>query len=291
MPLYRKQIIIEVPSAIPDLIKTIADAGDYSLMVDSTKTPYRITKANLLAGLSSGSSNGGSGSSSSEVDNLFSDVLLLLSNDGTALLDKSSFGNSFFNAGVTLNPTSKFGANSAYFAGGANVATIPNRTEFNLGNGDFTVEAWVYPTVLDGNPRHIISKVGNLSDNNNRSYALSVFTNKIRWYWTVDGANNYGLIDFPCTLNTNTWYHIAISRSENTLYAFLGGISLPSVSHTATYFNSTANITIGSFGGYAADENLQYSFIVNIEKNGLRLTRKCRYTASFTLPNKAFLTQ
>ncbi|MEH2460921.1 hypothetical protein [Nostoc sp.] len=54
MSLDRKQIITQVPSRIPDLIKTTADDGDYALMVDSSGTPYKITKAKLLAGLSSG---------------------------------------------------------------------------------------------------------------------------------------------------------------------------------------------------------------------------------------------
>lgn len=60
MPLYRKQIIIQVPSNIPELIKTIADASDYVSMVDNSEIPYKITKANLFAGLSSGSGSGGS---------------------------------------------------------------------------------------------------------------------------------------------------------------------------------------------------------------------------------------
>ncbi|MEH2445790.1 MAG: hypothetical protein V7K18_08400 [Nostoc sp.] len=64
MPLNRKQIIIEVPSAIPDLIKTTADGNDYVLMVDSSGMPYKITKDNLLVGLSSGTGTGSTGTGS-----------------------------------------------------------------------------------------------------------------------------------------------------------------------------------------------------------------------------------
>lgn len=267
---------------VPADIRLAALADDYILMVDASNgIPYKISKADLLADLSSGSSGG------SDVDNLFSNVVLLLSNDNSILLDKSSLVNSFSNTGVTINSGSKFGANSAYFAGGNSILTTPNRTEFNLGNGDFTTEAWVYPTMLDSNPRYILSKVGSLSNNSNRSYGLNLSTNNIQWYWTADGINDYP-VNFSCTLTANDWHHIAISRSNGILYGFLDGILLASVAHTDTYFNSSAGITIGSFGGYAAQGYPQLSFIGNIEKDGLRITKNCRYTASFALPTKAF---
>lgn len=63
MGLFRKKIITQVPSGIPELIKTTAPNTDYVLMVDAQANPYKITKANLLAGLSSGGSDTGSSTS------------------------------------------------------------------------------------------------------------------------------------------------------------------------------------------------------------------------------------
>ncbi len=46
---------------VPTLIKTVADSGDYFIGVDTNGLLYKITKADLLAGLSSGGiSSGGS---------------------------------------------------------------------------------------------------------------------------------------------------------------------------------------------------------------------------------------
>ncbi|MBD2167121.1 carbohydrate binding domain-containing protein [Calothrix membranacea FACHB-236] len=47
---------------IPTTIKTTADAGDYFIGIDSTGELYKITKANLLAGLSTGGGSTGGGS-------------------------------------------------------------------------------------------------------------------------------------------------------------------------------------------------------------------------------------
>ncbi|MEH2157405.1 hypothetical protein [Nostoc sp.] len=44
---------------IPTVIKTVAANNDYVLMIDSNDIPYKITKANLLAGLSNDDSDSG----------------------------------------------------------------------------------------------------------------------------------------------------------------------------------------------------------------------------------------
>lgn len=46
---------------VPTIVKTVAASGDYFIGIDSTNTPYKISKADLLAGLSSGGSGGSSG--------------------------------------------------------------------------------------------------------------------------------------------------------------------------------------------------------------------------------------
>jgi hypothetical protein len=43
---------------MPDITKTVADDGDYLILFDSSTVPYKITKANFLAGLSSSGNNG-----------------------------------------------------------------------------------------------------------------------------------------------------------------------------------------------------------------------------------------
>ncbi|MCL6750063.1 hypothetical protein KBT16_03355 [Nostoc sp. CCCryo 231-06] len=62
--------LIEFPSdngsnssgfVVPTIIKTIAESGDYFIGIDSTGTTYKITKANLLAGLSNDTGSSSTG--------------------------------------------------------------------------------------------------------------------------------------------------------------------------------------------------------------------------------------
>lgn len=45
--------------AVPTLIKTTAESGDYFIGIDTTDTPYKITKTNFLQGIGNGSSGTG----------------------------------------------------------------------------------------------------------------------------------------------------------------------------------------------------------------------------------------
>jgi len=45
---------------------------------------------------------------------------------------------------------SKSGGSSAYFDGSGDFLTVPADADLQFGSGDFTVEAWVYPTTASG---------------------------------------------------------------------------------------------------------------------------------------------
>lgn len=262
------------------ITKTEANEDDWLVLQDAaTSETYKIKVSDFLAGLSSG--GGGSG------DTYFSSVALLLDIDGTSPKDSSSNNFSLTNSGATISTLSTFGASSWSFGGGSNIITSPDNSLFNLGSSDFTFEAIIYPTVVDSNPRYIFSQVGNLASNSNRGYGLNISSNNIQWYWTTNGITDQSQ-NFSCTLSANNWYHVAIARTGGNLSAFLDGTLLSSVSHSPTYYDSSANITIGSFGGYAADGYPQLSFNGYIEKRGLRLTRISRYSSSFTPLTEAF---
>ncbi|MEH2009994.1 LamG-like jellyroll fold domain-containing protein [Nostoc sp.] len=98
MGLSKKAIIIQVPSDVADLaqapIKTTADASNYVLMLDDENNIFRITKANLLAGLSSGSSDSGSGSSSGTTPTPDGTFIHLLLNETSGTTANDTSGNS-----------------------------------------------------------------------------------------------------------------------------------------------------------------------------------------------------
>lgn len=181
---------------------------------------------------------------------------------------------------------SKFGGSSAKLDGAANRVTSPDSSDYYLGNTDFTVEAWVYPTVSDVDTRAVVSQSNNLGDNANRQFAFLITSTTFAWYWTTNGSTDVQQ-SFSSGVPTNTWTHIAVVRSGNTLYGFKDGVLISSVEHTAVYFNSTADLCIGTFGKYAEDGYPHLSFNGYIDD--LRITKAARWTANFTPPAASFL--
>jgi hypothetical protein len=57
MPLYRKKIVnTSAPSSLelPSVVKTTANNNDFFIGIDGNNELYKISKSNLLAGLSTG---------------------------------------------------------------------------------------------------------------------------------------------------------------------------------------------------------------------------------------------
>ena len=115
----------------------------------------------------------------------------------------------------SVTPTSY----SVYFDGNGDYLTLSQQTALSLGTGDFTVEAWVYPTA---NP---VSTFYSIMDARGSVVAapwaagLRVYSGilKIEFY---DGTQIPGSITVPL----NAWTHVAFARSGTTLRGFTNGV-------------------------------------------------------------------
>jgi len=153
---------------------------------------------------------------------------------------------------------------SVYFDGTGDYLTVGGTTAFSL-SGDFTVEAWIYPTAVPptvyGGP--IFSRSGG-----SNGWELRL-QNTMQMSWVNPGvaANNFG----P-TLRLNTWYHIAVSKTAaGTLKGYVNGVEYSAGGSAGSA--SSNNIQVGSSGfgdftGYISNARIV---------NGTAL-----YTAAFT---------
>ena len=225
-----------------------------------------------------------------------SSVSLLLHSDGpedSIVFIDSSLNN--FSVTATGNAriktgTKKFGAGAAYFGGDSDRLTIPDSPLFYFGNGDYTVEAWLYPVALGGSDTgNFFSQSQDLSNNANRQFSFSIYTNGLRVYWTTDGVfDQFQVFQANSPIPTNQWVHVAFTRSGGVLRAFLNGQQIDSsYPNNFTYFNSTAPVSVGSFGNYASNGYGYLNFNGYIDD--LRVTKGvARYTSNFTPPTSAF---
>jgi hypothetical protein len=185
---------------------------------------------------------------------------------------------------------SRWGGKSGYFGGDGDRLTIPDATSFYFGSGDYVVEAWLYIPILNTEGGgYFFSQSANISDNNNRQHAFGVNSTGLSVYFTTSGGNDNS-ISFSATIPTNQWFHVAFSRSSQMLSAYLNGerVGEP-ISNNATYYNSSANVCVGSFGEYAQNgyEYLDFTGFID----DLRVTtgsNRGYVGATITVPTAAF---
>lgn len=167
---------------------------------------------------------------------------------------------------------SKFGGASVIFDGvdGTDLR-VYDQGKLAYGTGDFTIEFWLRPTatggiIWDQRPQ------GNLGAQPTIYMAGSTLT-----YYTNSGNRITG-----STLSTNTWYHIALSRSGTSTKMFVDGTQVGS-----TYTDSTNYVssTFTKIGGDQYDATGNY---LNGHIDEVRVSNSARYTANFTAPTAPF---
>jgi len=107
--------------------------------------------------------------------------------------------------------------------------------------GDFTVEAWVYPTSWGAYQRVISGGTGtfywSLGFSNSSGWGGAL---KINWY---DGTDYYSSAQTYSPLYT--WYHLAVVRTGSTLYYYINGVQNGTSSYSTTPGNASGGVTIG----------------------------------------------
>ena len=179
--------------------------------------------------------------------------------------------------GITANGNAKistaqsqFGGASALFDGTSDYLTVAG-PGFNWGTGDFTVEAWVRHTAI--NDQQVYWDFRTTGTNHHIFYITS--GNKLEYY---DGSAYTG----TTSLATNTWYHVAVSRSSGTLKIFLNGAQEISTSNAGNH-SSVGPMVISS------DQTFLSTNSVNGYMDEIRVSNTARYTTTFTPSTTAFV--
>ena len=175
-----------------------------------------------------------------------------------------------FNPSI-VTPTSY----SGYFDGTTDYLTLSQQTALSFGTGDFTVEAWVYPTAMPAAPGlfwSLIDARGSVAAIPWAAGLRTVSGNlKIEFY---SGVQTQGSITVPL----NSWTHIAFARSETTFRGFVNGVV-----DINTTLTTNLNIAAGTqvIGAYI-DPGYNTGYISNF-----RIVKGTAvYTSTFTPPTQ-----
>ena len=163
------------------------------------------------------------------------------------------------------------------FDGTGDFLGLANSTDTNFGLSDFTIECFAYFNDVTGS-HTLLGQWENST--NRRSWLLQVNNGQLSSFLSLDGTTS-GMkrIDSELgAIGTDRWYHLAYTRSSNTMRMFIDGrqVGSVSVSGFTNYSNTNDGFQVGS--QTAAGANLMNGFISNariIKGTGL-------YTSNFT---------
>ena len=171
---------------------------------------------------------------------------------------------------------SKFGGSSILTQGG--YARYEPSEMWNLGSDDFTIEAWI--NANNGDSSIIATQADIFTED--YSWRFMFDASVLAFFSTTDPTDlyqNQDSADWSNDFTFDTWIHIAVSRSGNTLRLFKDGVII--------YENNSYEISIRSserpllIGGDLSSSPFTYI-------DDLRITKACRYTANFTPPSETF---
>ena len=218
-------------------------------------------------------------------DDQFAKVTALFNFDGsdgdttTSGLDSSNKNLTLsYSSGDQLSNTqTKFGATSLYVADNV---TVSSSDGFNMGTGDFTIEAWYYFTSFSNSFGHYDQWAGSSTGVGNvQMWNSTSAQGKIKWYY--NGNSNF---TSSTTMSTGQWYHVAYVRESGTLKMYFNGTVDSNTQSYSSQFGKTGTVYLGDqhAGGGGAP---QYYI------DDLRVTKGlARYTSNFTAPTTAHLT-
>ena len=144
--------------------------------------------------------------------------------------------------------------------------------------GDFTIDFWVKWNSLGSTFEYLVSQ--HVDGNNRwelytRTHAPWLAFNLVSGGTTLVNFSTRGF-----TPSTGTWYHVALVRSDNNWYIFVGGTQYGTTSNSSSFANLSTSLLIGEQAGAQFLDGWLDEFRIS---NGI-----ARWTSSFTPPTTEY---
>lgn len=132
-------------------------------------------------------------------------------------------------------------ARSVDFDGNGDYLSLAATSDFSMGTGDFTIEAWVRTFDIShyGGIFNISNATGGISTSTTHTVAFDGANN--RWVFWAAGAQFYA----DQELVKNQWYHVAYVKHSNVWTFYVNGTAVSTRADTTNY--SYENLAIGGF--------------------------------------------
>jgi len=161
---------------------------------------------------------------------------------------------------------------SGFFDGSNDYLEIANNAAWQYGTGDFTVECWLFGTSSSSfSNQYIIGRYNNSLSSHSMLQISS--TTDVYWYY---GNGLAYLFTYSTGFITNTWYHLAVSRSGTSLRFFVNGTQVGATQTNSTNYGGTSTFRISN--GHQTSATYFPGYISNARV----VKGTAVYTANFT---------
>jgi len=214
--------------------------------------------------------------------NIDTSIVLLMPGIGSAgsttFPDTSSYQATLTRAGNTqiVATPSVFGGGAVYFDGNGDYIQTPVNSLYSFRTGDFTVEGWIYPITYGG---------GGFSTLAGCIFTVLNIAGFISTTGKLVALNENGAVVIATSTGTiplNAWTFFTFARESGVLKIYINGTLDVSAAFTTDVTNQ--QIVLGSNDARTATTFLKF----NGYMNDIRVSRRARYTTSFTPPTALF---
>ena len=177
---------------------------------------------------------------------------------------------------------SKWNGSSIYLDGTGDYLIMPYNRYGDFGTGDFTVEFWMRASAAGT----YVSVIGTQSISGFSTAGIWRVSNRFNSnngiYFNYTTGSAFADVTFTTTnYNDNAWHHVAVTRANGTLRAFVDGTQAGS--------NQTVTQNLSSGQKVAVGWNAQDSAFYTGYLQDVRITNGyARYTSNFTPPTGPF---
>tara|TARA_R100000406_G_scaffold23945_2_gene15316 strand:+ start:4824 stop:9935 length:5112 start_codon:yes stop_codon:yes gene_type:complete len=148
------------------------------------------------------------------------------------------------------------------FDGTGDYLIISDNADFEMGAGDFTIEAFFYNQ--ENAVQSMITKYGDTVST--RSFWLGTLSSTNPSFYWYSGGSSYYINGGTGTLPLNKWSHVVAQRTSGDIYLFVDGKVVASATGAsgAYSFNDTSEPLVIGSDSYASNEQPFQGFISNV---------------------------
>ena len=195
---------------------------------------------------------------------------------------------------ITVSGDAYAGTFSPYRSGGYSVhlddgeeISFPDSSNYNLSNGSFSVEAWVYPTSYDSPWSGVVAQFSSSS----RGWGLAFSSTQITFLGSTNGGSSTNVNgSVTSSVPLNQWTHLLVTRDSNTIRIFNNGVLVNNFTESGTFNNSTNPLRIGELNSDASENFRGYIRDARVVKGSIpteyQTSSTTNSTTIFSVPSE-----